>query len=119
MRYRHHKYTWSKPFSSVRHQWEFVGPDGGMHFHASEYDGQWSCGLEIHYANKRGDDAPSQIRCWLLHARCWHDGTSLYAEESLWPLIQPYLKDGEHDKIFRILEREANDRFGYRNTEQA
>jgi hypothetical protein len=112
-RYKHHKYTWQKRFGSVRHQWQLIGPDGGIHFHAS-LDDKYppSCGLEIHYLKKQGDDAPSQVPCWLLHAPCWHDGTSLYANDHLWPMIEGYLRGAEHDQIFRILEREADSRFG-------
>lgn len=117
-RYRHHKYTWAKPFMSVRHQWELVGPDGGLHFHVSLTPGyDPSCGLEIHKTSKQRDEAPSQINCWLVGGPCWHDGTSLYASEHLWPLIQAYLRTGDHDMIFSILEREADDRFGYRKDE--
>lgn len=113
-RYAHHKYTWSKPFASVRHMWELVGPDGGLHFHVSltpNYEP--SCGLEFHHRNKTGDEAPSQTNCWLVGGPCWHDGTSLYASETLWPRIEPMLRSGDHETIFRILEEEADDRFGY------
>lgn len=115
MRYRHHKYTYTNPFGSPNHQWSMIGPDGGMHFHVSVHkDYPPSCGLEIHYATKRGNEAPSQVPCWLIGAPCWHDGTSLYASEYLWPRIEAYLRAGDHDRIFSILEREADDRFGYR-----
>lgn len=116
-RYSHHKYTWTMPFRSVRHQWELIGPKGGMHFHASEYKGEWSCGLETHYLERQGDRAPSQVSCWLLHAPCWHDGTSLYATEHVWPIIGAYIKRGEHEKIFEFLEHESDGRFGSGGTD--
>lgn len=65
------------------------------------------CGLELHSIYPKGDDAPDHIDCPLTGGRCWHDGTSLYASETLWPHIQPYLRDGDHETIFKILEREA------------
>ena len=111
-RFSHHKYTWSKPFSSVRHQWELVGPEGGIHFHASgPYKGEWSCGLEVHRAKPDGVNAPSQTRCWLLDGPCWHDGTSLYAQERLWPIFESYLRSGDHENIFRVLEGEYDQFF--------
>ncbi len=117
-RYGHHKYTWTNPFGSPRHMWELVGPDGGIHFHVTLTKGyDPSCGLEIHYRSRQGDQAPSQTNCWLVGGPCWHDGTSLYASETLWPLIEPFLRSGDHERIFRILEREADDRFDYRKDE--
>lgn len=110
-RYGHHKYTWSKPFGSVRHHWELIGPQGGLHFHASEYDGRWSCGLEFHSYRNPGDEPPSQVHCWLLKAPCWHDGTSLYAD-TLWQRIESDARESNHEAIFRCLEREADEYFG-------
>jgi hypothetical protein len=116
--YRHQKYTWSKPFGSVRHQWELIGGKGGLHFHASEYKGDWSCGLEVHrLAPQSSDVPPSQVPCWLLHAPCWHDGTSLYATESVWPIIEGAVKRGDHDYVFKVLEREADGYFNERKTD--
>lgn len=109
-RYKHHKYTWSKPFGSARHCWEVVGAKGAIHFHATFFSNYGvSCGLEIHSLIAKG--APDHIDCPLTGGRCWHDGTSLYAQEHLWPVIELYLCKGEHDKIFLMLEREANERF--------
>lgn len=110
-KYRHHKYVWSKPFGDVRHWWELVGHDGAIHFHVAENATYGdSAGLEIH--SLTGEGAPHHVNCPLTGGRCWHDGTSLYAMEHLWPLIKPYLQRGEHDRIFTILEREADYRFG-------
>ena len=111
-RFMHHKYTWSKPFCSVRHSWELVGPDGGIHFHASgPHKGSWSCGLEIHKLKGDGKSAPNNVHCWLMKAPCWHDGTSLYAEETLWPMVEAYLRSGDHDLIFKLLESEYDGHF--------
>src|ERR1700743_3555732 len=115
MKYRHHKYTWSKPFSSVRHNWEFVGPVGALNFHASltpNYDP--SCGLEFHHTdrcNYAPERAPDHVDCPLTGGRCWLDGTSLYASEQVWPFVESYLRVGDHDAIFRFLEEEANQHF--------
>ena len=121
MRYRHHRYSWTKPLGSVRHNWELVGPLGAVNFHVSLTAGYSpSCGLEFHHneafrANTgyRADEAPDHINCPLTGGRCWHDGTSLYASETLWPLIESYLQAGDHEAIFRILESEADSRFGH------
>lgn len=119
-KYNHHKYEWSKPFSSVRHQWSLIGPRGGLHFHVTiSANPEWpdSAGLEIHYTRGNAPDyleskAPSQVPCWLLKEPCWHDGTSLYASETLWPMIEAMLRSGDHEAIFCTLEREADSRFG-------
>jgi hypothetical protein len=125
MRYAHQKYTWEKPFGSVRHMWQLVGPKGGIHFTANIWDRAGSdpaCGLEVHYyeaPDYRRDEAPSQVNCWLIGGRCWHDGTSLYASETLWPMIVPMLRSGDHDSIFRLLEHEADQRFRCEAVEEA
>lgn len=114
-KYRHHKYKWEKPFGNAKHQWSFVGPFGGVHFHVSE-NRQYgdSAGLEFHHnraCHYRADEAPDHPTCWLTGEPCWHDGTSLHATETLWPIISAMLKSGDHDAIFRVLEREADERF--------
>jgi hypothetical protein len=112
---RHHKYTWSKPFTNVRHEWSLIGRHAGISFHVSpsaEYGD--SAGLEIHYFSPpeyMDSQPPSHTECAYTGGRCWHDGTSLYAMEILWPMIQPMLKAGDHEVIFRVLEGEYNSRF--------
>ena len=114
-RFRHHKYTYAKPFGSPRHQWELVGPEGGIHFAVNFYEEhKSSCGLEFHHAaraHNRPDGAPHHRECPLLGEPCWHDGTSLYAEETLWPMVAPMLRNGDHDSIFRLLESEYDRHF--------
>jgi hypothetical protein len=115
MNFGHHKYEWTKPFNSVRHNWSLIGPKGAINFHVtiSEQFGD-SAGLEIHRlspAEYQRDDPPSHLDCWLLKAPCWHDGTSLYANETLWPMLKPMLMSGDHECIFRFLESEARERF--------
>lgn len=109
-KFAHHKYTWSKPWGSVQHQWELVGPNGAIHLHVTIVEGyDDSAGLEFH--SRSGDGAPSQVRCWLLESPCWHDGTSLYAVETLWPMIKGMCALGDHSAIFLILESEYQHHF--------
>ena len=107
MKYTGHTYKWTKMFDSVHHHWELRSAHGGIHFHASVFKGNPVCGLEFHSIYPRGEDAPDHIDCPVTGGRCWHEGTSLYAMETLWPMIEPYLKHGEHEQIFSILEHEA------------
>ncbi len=117
--YRHHKYTWSMPFGNVHHEWTLIGPLGGLQFHVTILDpppqfGGASAGLEIHHReppeHMRGE-APSQLGCKLTGGWCWHEGTSLYAQDSLWPVVEGLLRAGNHEGIFRFLEAEATRRF--------
>lgn len=116
-KFSHHRYEYTNRFSP-RHMWEIVGPEGGVHFHASLTKGYPpSCGLEFHHNQAawlrmgRDNEAFHHRNCPLLGGPCWHDGTSLYASETLWPIIKSALERGDHDSVFRCLEREYNDRF--------
>lgn len=112
-KYSHHTYKYTKPFGSPRHSWSFVGEKGGLDFHVTIYEGRDfpdSAGLEIH--RFEGQGAPSHLDCWLLKGRCWHDGTSLYASETVWPIVKSMRFD--HDAIFNYLECEADRYFGVR-----
>lgn len=94
---------------------EAIGAKGAVHYHVSSYknsDGiiSYSSGLEFHYRQPpryMQDKPPSQDKCHLLQAPCWHDGTSLYASEAYEPL---FLR-GCYDAIFRLLERDAEEKF--------
>jgi hypothetical protein len=114
-RFRHQKYIYNNRFGSPSHWWEIVGPDGGVHFHVSMTRGyDPSCGLEFHHAARaryRPSDAPDHINCPLIGEPCWHDGTSLYASESVWPVVQSYLRSGDHENVFRFLEGEYDTHF--------
>jgi len=115
-KYKHHTYTWSRPFREQHHVWELVGPKGALHFHVTMLDEPYgpSAGLEIHHReppeHMRGE-APNQLKCRLTSGWCWHDGTSLYATETLWPMVKGFLARGDHEAIFRILEGEATRQF--------
>jgi hypothetical protein len=104
-KFKHHKYIYSSPMSYARHNWELVGPDGGITFHFTEVKGyETTAGLEFHHTT--GEGAPDHCPCPLLGRPCWHDGTSLYATETVLPLVMFYLKKSDHKEIFQILERE-------------
>jgi hypothetical protein len=111
-KFMHHKYTWSKPWGTISHNWELVGPNGAIDFRVSisetKYGGP-SAGLEFHHLS--GDGAPNHLECALTGGRCWHDGTTLYAIDGVWPSVEPMLRRGDHDGIFSILEREYTKHF--------
>ena len=117
-RFAGHKYTFTpSEWNSDQHAWEFRGPEGGIHFRAtisktSEHPPV--CGLEIHRcapAPYQQGQAPHHIDCPVTGGRCWHDGTSLYASETLWPMFEGWLRLGDHASIFRSLEMEYDNRF--------
>lgn len=114
-KYRHHKYTWSKPFGNVYHNWAMVGPVGALNFWAHMYpEREISAGIEYHHtalAAYRPCDAPDHTDCPLTGGPCWHDGSSLYAIETVWPMVEDYLRVGDHAMIFRHLEVEADRHF--------
>jgi hypothetical protein len=79
-------------------------------FRAAVHEGhEETSGLEFHYFNAPSymkEAAPSHIDCPYTGGRCWHDGTSLYAMETLWPIFKDMLSSGDHAAIFSVLERE-------------
>lgn len=117
-RFRHHRYTWSWQWGRPSHGWSMlVGEVGGLHFTAAQFhdddDDRWSCGLEIHRRTPPSPGiAPDHARCWLLEGPCWHDGTSLYAQETLWPRIKDAALAGQHEYVFMRLQFEAIEFFG-------
>jgi hypothetical protein len=113
--FKHHKYTWSKPFGTIRHCWELVGENGALHFAVNVYQNNEyppTCGLEFHHLT--GEGAPDHINCHLTGGRCWHDGTSLYAEETVWPTVQRAALSGNHAIVFEVLESEYHHHFSRR-----
>lgn len=111
------KYQYTRPYSSGRHDWIVVGARGAIHLHISEPPNgdpqySYSAGLETHYRSPpdyMADQAPSHDECWVLHCPCWHDGTSLYAQERYLPIWMADRHD--HEGMFRRLEREYAERF--------
>ena len=111
------EYTYNRRFDIPRHSWNLIGPKGGMHLHiAGPYtyspQPEFSAGLETHARippDYMRDQAPSHDHCWLLKCPCWHDGTSLYANDHYVPL---WLSDQHnHDGMFARLEHEYARRF--------
>lgn len=117
-KFKHQKYSWENRTYSIVHRWAMMGPEGGIDFHVSHSnDRDPICGLEIHHSARAkccsvSNSAPDYLTCELLREACWHTGSSLYATNILWPLVEPYLKTGDHEKVFNILEDEYNDHYG-------
>lgn len=109
------RYKWSNPFGlgSEHHDWRIVCRHGGVNFHATVNEKYGTtAGLEFHFCSPPDhmrNDPPSHIDCPVTGGRCWHDGTSLYATEQLWPMIEPLLNRGDHAAIFGILHEEARE----------
>jgi len=114
------KYEFTLRFDNPFHVYSVLGALGGLSFHvtdrgekeAEEAFGRYSGGLEAHYRTPpdyMSERPPSHDECWLLCAPCWHDGTSLYASETIIPywLTAP----DDHVRMFKFLEQEANERF--------
>lgn len=121
MKYRC-KYEYRNEFGNPKHVWTCIGRYGAMHFHVTDMGEKWaqehgrderfSGGLEIHYRTPpdyMAEQAPSQDKCWLIGCPCWHDGTSLYAHETLIPMWRAAPDD--HERMFRILIHEYEVRF--------
>jgi len=109
-KYKHHKYTWTNFAGSIQHRWEFVGALGGISFNVHLTDGyDPSAGLEFHHTS--GNGAPDHVDCRVTGGRCWHDGISMYATESVWPAVKGMCAVGAHDKVFRYLEHIADEHF--------
>lgn len=77
------KYTYEKP---DRHCWELKGEEGALRFHVSVLGDEPMVWLEI-------DKSTCHRRGWLT--------------EKLWPMVELYLKTGQHDMIFKLLEEEG------------
>lgn len=118
-----HEYRLTPRFGSDNHCWICIGAKGATHLHISgpymypnEAGGpneeHWSAGLETHYRSPppyMADQAPSHDECWVIKGPCWHDGTSLCAQESYLPqwMNNPH----DHKGIFNRLEVEYARRF--------
>jgi len=107
-RYKY-EYRYYNPYGAkFKHSYELVGRLGALNLHISEHSGSLSAGLEFHHTKPiHGKDRPSHQHCWLLGAPCWHDGTSLYAEE----YFIPHFDGKNHSILFKLLTQEANKRF--------
>ncbi len=92
------RYTWCYNYGHPRHSYEVIGRHGAVHLHITDMDEyalesnteRYSAGLETHWRQPPDhmcEKPPSQDECWLLKQPCWHDGTSLYANEKFVPLF--------------------------------
>lgn len=107
------RYVWSHRFGGPHHSYEVIGARGGLHLHISEFADssgatKSSAGLELHSRFAPDDSAPTNDRCWLLKCPCWHDGTTLYAEERYLPM---FITGIAPDEMLRRLCDEADRRF--------
>lgn len=96
-----------------RHSYVIEGAKGAMEFTVSEYgkDHERGSGLEMHSVSPRGDCAPDNGLCQAVSFRpCWHDGTSLYAQEKLLPQWEEC--GGDHGYVFNMLLLEYRKHFG-------
>jgi hypothetical protein len=113
---RHYRYEYRVTFThgTWRHDYIAVGAKGGVNLHVSgphTFDGgdHWSAGIELHSRTPFHDRnrAPDHDQCWVLHAPCWSDGTSTYAQKYFLPMVM----EGDHERIFRQMVRWADDQF--------
>lgn len=84
--------------------WAVVGPLGGVHAWHMVSDIHCS-GVEYHDKKPSEWHSRSNIpphNCWLIGCECWHDGTSLYAEEMYTPMFEAQ----NDEPIYRQLERD-------------
>lgn len=97
-----------------RMSYDVIGAAGAVSLNVSgphHYGGEdhYSAGLECHWRSPPAymcDRPPSHDECHVLKCPCWHDGTSLYAQERFLPLVLR----GEHEVVFALLAAEADDR---------
>lgn len=97
-----------------------VGPKGAVHYwhqqrEATYYDDRTRYGgVEVHWRQKpewASSDEPDRDDCWLLGGPCWHDGSSLYAEEVAIPKWELCNDLDDMESFWLFLEREYRDRF--------
>jgi len=117
-RNRNLRYTLTFFCGMWRHSYVVEGANGAMEFTVSQLmlsssdknKREWSAGLEAHYAYPQEGKPPDHAFCQAISFRpCWHDGTSLYAQERLLP---QWIECGEDPVyVFQMLEREYQARF--------
>ena len=96
-----------------------VGKRGGVHFRVRDFvrDGEIVRygGIEKHsktpfeYSNQ---DKPDNEDCWLIGCPCWHDGSSLIAQERYIPVYEMCLLDGDFEPIWLMLEEQYENWIG-------
>ena len=108
------EYRYSVRNGNVYHTWIVIGSKGALHLHITDLMGvaRYSAGIEVHYRtlpDYMAHEPPSHKHCDILGAPCWHDGSSLAAEETWIPrwLAAPH----DHDGMFAALREEADRTF--------
>lgn len=108
-----YRYTAGLFVGTWRHMFIAIGAHGAVHFHTAchHYDNKdnWSSGLEFHWRVPppgMQNQPPSHDQCEILKCPCWHDGTSLYADEHYLPM---FIR-GDAGAIFRSLASDADER---------
>lgn len=111
------EYTYSQTFNLPNHTWTCIGGVGAIHLHIRAYkrDAEifdWTSGIEYHSRRPfkhAPHDAPNHADCWLLNEPCWHEGSSLYAQEVWFPRwkAEPHA----HDQMFDALREEYRKHF--------
>ncbi len=103
-----------------------IGDKGAIHFWFSECSqtskdvfGQSKYGgVEMHsrVPLSYSKEEPDHENCWLLNAPCWHDGSSLYAEETYIPKYEYCESMNDFEPMWRALECEYERRFATEET---
>ena len=97
-----HTYIVETAHGAVQLRMTDYGEDRSEHFVE-----RFSGGVEFHWRlapSWAKDKAPDHPQCHILHAPCWHDGTSLYASEHYAPMLE---SGASHEIIFLSLEHDA------------
>lgn len=98
-------------FGGWLYLYEIVGEHGAVHLHLRKYkEHEWSGGVEIYYATRpeyMEPQPPHYMQCPLLKRPCWHDGSSLAADDYVYAH-----NCGDTEGIFLRLVAVADDRFG-------
>jgi hypothetical protein len=107
-----------------KHKWNFavIGKKGAVHFWRFAPQGEEAflsdlervgAGIEQHSRTPLCEEnkPPDHQRCWLTEGPCWHDGSSLYAEEVYMPLWFSCNVHGDYEPLWQMLEMEYSSRF--------
>lgn len=105
-----------QPWGNALHSYTCVGRWGAVSLHITDLSRmkeaavEHSAGLEYHRRQPLpdNDSPPSHEKCWLIGGPCWHDGTSLYAQEKYVPMFR---QGGDPDHIWRAMMRDADEYF--------
>lgn len=97
---------------------------GGIHFWFMEYEVDGNVnrvgGVEIHRSSaadyQRGE--PHHENCWLLNGPCWHDGSSLMAQDTYIPMWERCQLMGDYEQLWVSLEILHRDHFSAPAPEQ-